>query len=82
MSIPGVNRVFKKNICPTCYGLNFKVFDNPALREESLCQLFQIQVLANCKYHLKSFMRKDGVAEEDCETINVINLIYKNFNIK
>lgn len=71
-----------KNICPSCYGLNYKGGGNPALKEKSLCRLFKIQIFANCKYYLKLFAGKNAVTHEEYETVKAIQLIYEYFKIK
>ncbi|HEX3044141.1 MAG TPA: hypothetical protein VHY08_05250 [Bacillota bacterium] len=70
-----------KNICPSCYGLNYKGGGNPARKEETLCRLFQIQALANCKYYLKLLESKNEITKDEYETATAIQAIYAYFNI-
>ena len=37
-------------LCPTCYGFNFKLTHNPAIRDEAMCRLFKVQLLENCRF--------------------------------
>jgi radical SAM protein with 4Fe4S-binding SPASM domain len=66
-----------KQICPTCYGLNFRDHGDPAVRETTLCRLFIIQVLANCKYYAKLFLTKNGLTPEERATAYAIKQIYQ-----
>ena len=47
-------------LCPTCYGLNFKLTGNPAIRDEAMCRLFKVQLLENCRFQTEILKRKKG----------------------
>jgi uncharacterized protein len=45
-------------ICPTCYGFNYKLTGDVALRDQIMCRLFKEQALANCWYQTQLLKRK------------------------
>jgi radical SAM protein with 4Fe4S-binding SPASM domain len=45
-------------ICPTCYGFNYKLTGEVALRDQVMCRLFKEQALANCWYQSQLLKRK------------------------
>ena len=45
-------------ICPTCYGFNYKLAGDVALRDQVMCRLFKEQALANCWYQVQLLKRK------------------------
>jgi uncharacterized protein len=65
-----------KKICPSCYGLNFKTYGDPAIREKILCELFILQVMANCKYHIYKLSGKKNISFEEQQTAKAVKLIY------
>lgn len=66
-------------ICPSCYGLNYKRTGDSARRELSLCRLFTLQVMANCKYNIRVLKEKNCVSNNEYETIKAIRKIYNFF---
>lgn len=68
-----------KRICPSCYGLNFKQHGTPAIRDEALCKLFVLQVLANCKYRIRLLGPKESLTREERQYIQAIKIIYDYF---
>jgi uncharacterized protein len=47
-----------ERICPTCYGFNYKLTGKVALRDQNMCRLFKVQVLANCWFQTQKLKRK------------------------
>lgn len=45
-------------ICPTCYGFNYKLTGDVALRDQFMCLLFKEQASANCWYQTQLLKRK------------------------
>lgn len=45
-------------ICPTCYGFNYKLTGDVALRDQVMCRLFKEQALATCWYQTQLLKRK------------------------
>lgn len=46
------------NICPTCYGFNYKQTGDVALRDQVMCRLFRVQALENSWYQAQQLKRK------------------------
>lgn len=51
------NNCLLKNICPTCYGINYRNNNHPGIREEALCRMFLIQILSNCRFQSDRILR-------------------------
>lgn len=47
-----------RNICPTCYGFNYQLAGNVALRDKIMCRLFKAQVEVNCWFQTQLLKRK------------------------
>ena len=56
-----------RNICPTCYGLNYKFTGDVARRDPMMCQLFKVQASANCWFHTQLIRRKRRVGSLSLE---------------
>ncbi len=46
------------DICPTCYGFNYKYTGNIATREDVMCRLFKVQVLQYCWFEFERLQAK------------------------
>jgi len=46
------------DICPTCYGFNFKLTGNAAQRDPNMCRLFKEQALANCWFQTQLLRKR------------------------
>lgn len=68
-----------KKICPSCYGLNFKQHGDPSVHEKTLCKLFTIQALVNCKFHLRLFSEKESLSFREHKILEAIKVIYDYF---
>ncbi len=53
------------NICPTCYGMNFKHLRHVSEREKFHCQAFIEQFLANCRLQSKILDSRTELPKED-----------------
>lgn len=62
-------------VCPTCYGMNYRDTGDPAERPKTLCNLFLIQFMANCRYQLAAFKQKRKLSLEDIKLILMIENI-------
>ena len=47
------------NICPTCYGFNYKFRNDIALRDTSTCRMFKRQVLVAHEFQVKQLIKSD-----------------------
>ena len=70
------------NICPTCYGFNYRDTGNIATREKTMCELFRIQtsVLA---YYTQELLRKKkeaGIPFDNEDRLDAIGLLFLNDN--
>lgn len=45
-------------LCPTCYGFNYKLTGDPAIRDPQMCRLFKAQLLENCRFQLGQLKAK------------------------
>lgn len=68
-----------KKICPSCYGLNFKQYGDPSVHDKTLCKLFIIQALVNCKFYLKLFSKKKNLSLREQKILEAVKLIYHYF---
>ena len=68
-----------KKICPSCYGLNFKQHGSPAIHDKTLCKLFIIQALANCKFHSRLLCENDSISFEKFQIVQATKMIYDYF---
>ncbi|MDD3276697.1 MAG: 4Fe-4S cluster-binding domain-containing protein [Kiritimatiellales bacterium] len=55
------------DICPTCYGFNYKQTGDVARRDQMMCRLFKVQALENSWYQAQRLKRKrrDGALSLD-----------------
>ena len=58
ISDPACGDCALRNICPTCYGFNYKLAGNVALRDKIMCQLFKTQAEVNCWFQTQQLKRK------------------------
>ena len=74
------------NVCPTCYGMNFKEFGNLQERSSWYCSAFIEQFLANCRLQANILNRRNEPLDLNdkikIHTINKVSksLIYKNLS--
>ena len=68
-----------KKICPSCYGLSFKQHGNPAIHDKTLCKLFVIQALTNCKFHVRLRSKNDSISFEEDQIVQATKMIYDYF---
>lgn len=47
-----------RNWCPTCYGMNYVVRGNPALRDHSMCHVYYALALVTSEYQMQMLMRE------------------------
>lgn len=67
-------------LCPICYGMSLIRLGNPFKREKSICRLFKIQILANCKLQAKRIFNKDYKSPRDREVASSIKRILSTIN--
>src|SRR5208337_4292962 len=66
-------------LCPTCYGFNYKLNGDPAIRDPVLCRMFKVQLLENCRFQASLLRRKAGkFARGDCQTAKAILKIHQS----
>lgn len=66
-------------VCPTCYGLNLFYNDNIAKRDESLCELTKLRVLAVLKLEANKLLQQDDnlITNDQRNSVLSIEYIYK-----
>jgi sulfatase maturation enzyme AslB (radical SAM superfamily) len=79
--IPTCKECILDNICPTCIGNSFRLFENPYYREKNLCSFFKIQVVYACQYQAKRILNKASVSESDRISLEAIAYILKILKI-
>lgn len=66
-----------RDLCPTCYGFNFKLSGDPAIRDLALCKLFKVQLLENCRFQAARLRSKNGsFSREDTRMAKAILRIH------
>lgn len=72
-------------ICPNCYGMNFNIRGNPAIRDHNLCKLMKLNALAVSKLE---FMKIDkyglssvGEAEAQYKMLKGIDIIQNTLSV-
>ena len=68
-----------RDLCPTCYGFNYKLSGDPAIRDPVLCRMFQVQLLENCRFHAVAAAAEGGpFSREDCQRAKAVLKIHQN----
>ena len=68
-----------RDLCPTCYGFNFKSNGDPAIRDSILCGMFKVQLLENCRFQASLLRQKKGTLNrEECKKAKAILKIHQS----
>ena len=68
-----------RDLCPTCYGFNYKTSGDPAIRDPVLCRMFKVQMLENCRFHAALLRRRKGrFSREDCKKAKAVLKIHQS----
>ena len=68
-----------RELCPTCYGFNYKLSGDPAIRDPVLCRMFKVQLLENCRFEAARLRGKRGAfSREDCKKAKAVLEIHQN----
>jgi radical SAM protein with 4Fe4S-binding SPASM domain len=71
-------------ICPTCYGFNYKLTGDVALRDQVMCRLFKEQALANCWYQaqlLKQKRRSESLSLDEVRKAKACVIIMEQLSL-
>lgn len=68
-----------RELCPTCYGFNYKLSGDPAIRDPILCRMFKVQLLENCRFEAARLRGKRGAfSREDCKKAKSVLKIHQS----
>ena len=70
------------NICPTCYGFNYRDTGNIATREKTMCELFRIQISV-LAYYTQELLRKKkeaGIPFDNDDRLDAKGLLFLKDN--
>jgi len=71
-----------RDLCPTCYGINFKFHGDPAIRDPVLCLMFKVQLMENCRFQTSLLRRKEGkLSREDCKKAKAVLKIHRELSV-
>ena len=68
-----------RELCPTCYGFNYKLSGDPAIRDPILCRMFKVQLLENCRFEAARLRGgRARFSREDCKKAKSVLKIHQS----
>lgn len=77
-AVKGCEKCILNQTCPKCYGMQYRKFHSPFLRDMNLCRCFRLQSRAAAVYHIRRLHKKQIMTDLDKALLFAINRVINN----